>query len=108
MSDERAATLLSVALILWLGAIAMIVVWKLFTRSISLAGLLQGDRSNGETFFSPGRVQLLIATVLFVANMMSQVIADPTTLPVIRPELLLALGGSQAVYLGGKARSMLR
>ena len=108
MSEWTAETLVSAAALLWVGALTVIVVWKLFTRAIDLSWLLYGDRSNGEVFFSPARVQLLIATIFLAMHLLVQVIAHPTVYPHIPPEFLAAVGGSQAVYLGGKARALLR
>jgi len=84
-----------------------IVFLKLFTGKISLNGLLEGDRADGSTYFSPGRVQLLIATTLFAFQYLMQIVNNPAAFPPVPQELLVVLGGSQAVYLGGKARAML-
>lgn len=95
------------AAILWIGAIAAIVTWKLFTGAIDLRGLLQGDRADGGTYFSPGRAQLLVVTTLFSVHLVMQVMGQPSQFPKIPHELLAVLGGSQAAYLVGKARAML-
>ena len=84
-----------------------IVFWRLLTGRISLNGLLEGDRADGSTYFSPGRVQLLIATILFAFYYLTQIVNKPSAFPPVPQELLVVLGGSQAVYLGGKARAML-
>jgi hypothetical protein len=84
------------------------VVWKLLTGGIELGQLLEGDQADGSTYFSPGRAQLLVFTVLFAVHLWVQVMAHPGEFPVIPREYLAVLGGSQAVYLVGKARAMLR
>jgi len=99
--------------IILLGGFFGVIGWRLFTGAISLDGLLYGgrrDRSNASgysAFFSPGRTQLLIVTILTASYYLLQVIHDPTTFPEIPAAWLVALGGSQAIYLGGKAQSRL-
>ena len=90
-----------------------VVVWKLFTGEISLDYLLYGDaRNSGDgrnrttPFFSPGRAQLLMFTVVFAAYFLLQVIHNPAEFPKVPNTLLGVLAGSQAVYLGGKAQSL--
>lgn len=105
-------------LIFWEGVIVLgglfgVVIWKLFTGGISLECLLYGSRrdrrsaSGYSAFFSPGRSQLLIVTILVAGYYLAQIIHDPTTFPKIPAGWLVALGGSHAVYLGGKAQAML-
>lgn len=85
------------------GGIFALVFWKILTGSISLSGLFQTHDER----FSPGRVQLLIFTVFVAIRYVVQVIQNPTAFPEIPPGWIVALGGSQALYLGGKARDML-
>jgi hypothetical protein len=106
-------------LVYWEGIIVVgglfgVITWRLFTGGISLDYLLYGyrrDRRNYLTgyssFFSPGRTQLLIVTVLTAGYYLLQVIHDPTTFPKIPVCWVVALAGSHAIYLGGKAQSML-
>jgi hypothetical protein len=89
------------------GGLFGIVFWKVLTGGISLSGLLYGDRRDGGVEFSPGRVQLLIVTLTVGLYYLIQVIQNPTAFPDIPTSWLAALGGSQTVYLGGKARAML-
>ena len=93
-----------------------IIFWKVFTGSIGLDYLLSGDVKNPSgrdsqpqysTQFSPGRAQALMFTVLATVYYLLQVIQDPTKFPQIPDTLLYALGGSHAVYLGGKAQGLL-
>jgi len=93
--------------VILLGGFFAIVFWKLLTGSISLSQLLCGDRSDNTTYFSPGRVQLLMITLIFALNYLIQVIHDPTRFPDVPNGLVAVLGGSHAVYLGGKAEAML-
>jgi len=55
--------------------------------------------------FSPGRVQMLVLTVLTAMQYLLTTLHDPTHLPSIPSNLVATLGGSHAVYLGAKAWS---
>jgi hypothetical protein len=90
-----------------LGGFCVIIVWKLLTGGMRLDGLFQGDHRDGSTRFSPGRVQLLIFTIMIAVQYLIQVIQHPNVFPQIPQAWLAVLGGSQTVYLGGKARAML-
>ena len=72
--------------------------WRLI-RSAGFDGLL---RANDGTF-SPGRVQLLVATLGASGQYLLAVMHDPTHLPAVPSGMLMAVGGSQVVYLGLKA-----
>lgn len=96
------------------GGLFGLIFWKMFTGEISLNQLLQGDRrdpahpSEFTTFVSPGRTQLLMFTIFVAGYYLLQVIHNPTTFPQIPTSLLVGLGGSHAIYLGGKAQSLLK
>jgi hypothetical protein len=96
-----------------IGGLFGVIAWRLFTGGISLDSLFCGERrdrttlSGYSTFFSPGRTQLLMVTLLTVGYYLLQVIHDPTAFPKIPAAWVVALGGSHAIYLGGKAVSML-
>lgn len=88
-----------------------IVLWKLMTGGISLTYLLHGDarapRGSGRRiYFSAGRAQMLMITVVSAGYFLLQVIQDPTHFPDIPTPVLLALGGSSTIYLGGKAQAL--
>ncbi|MFB3078347.1 MAG: hypothetical protein ACE1Y4_10105 [Lysobacterales bacterium] len=88
----------------FLGSLAVIVGFKLLSGSINVAGLL-ADKETGA--FSPGRLQLLLATLGGALFYFSQIVSadDPSALPPVPTELLLLLGGSNLGYLGGKIYS---
>src|SRR6266852_5901567 len=88
-------------MIILIAAFGIVTIWKLF-QSASFAGLL---RSSDGTL-SPGRVQLLVLTVLTAFQYLLATMHDPSHLPPIPASLVLALGGSQAVYIGAKAWSI--
>jgi hypothetical protein len=110
---NAAARFASWELTVLVGGFIVIVLWKLLTGGISLNNLLYGDlRQRGETagftkVFSPGRAQLLMLTIISAVYYLLQVIHDPSKFPDLPQALVAILGGSQAVYLGGKAQSML-
>jgi hypothetical protein len=87
------------------GASAALMVYKLVTRRISTSGLL----SNGGTAIAATRVQMLV-TSAFVAISYLEIVAtshDAWTLPEVPAHLLVLLGGSQAIHLGGKGAALL-
>jgi hypothetical protein len=84
-----------------IASFGIVTLWKLF-QSVSFAGLL---RSNDGTL-SPGRIQLLVLTVLTALQYVLAMIHDPSHLHPIPSGLVMAMGGSQAVYLGAKAWSI--
>ena len=88
-------------ILLLIALFGVVVIWKLF-RSASFAGLL---RSSDGTM-SPGRIQLLVLTVLTALQYLLTAIRNPARLPAVPMSLVIALGGSQTVYLGAKAWSI--
>jgi glycerol uptake facilitator-like aquaporin len=97
------------ATVLLVGGFFAVVLWKIATGEISLAYLLYTKGSDGRLSYSPARLQLLIFTVGVAANYLRGVMANPhvDSLPDLSPSVLVALGGSHAVYLGGKTFSAL-
>lgn len=91
-----------------LGGLALIVGYKLLTRGINTAGLLQDKVQDKEHVgLSPSRIQLLLFTLVgagaYLASVPEMFERAAPRLPEVPPELLVLLGGSQAVYLGGKS-----
>jgi len=106
------------ALAYWEGVILLggffgIVLWKLLTGRISLSQLLEGDvpdptnPSKYSSAPSAGRAQLLVFTMFTVLYYLLQVLHNPKAFPKLPDVLVSALGGSQAVYLAGKAYDLL-
>jgi hypothetical protein len=87
--------------ILLLIGYAAVMLWKLL-QTASFAGLL---RSSDGTI-SPGRIQLLVLTVVTAMQYLLSTMHDPTQLPKLPSNLIAALAGSQGIYLGAKAWSM--
>ncbi|MGQ3686085.1 MAG: hypothetical protein ACUBOA_13925 [Candidatus Loosdrechtia sp.] len=85
-----------------------IVIYKIYTGEINFRGVLCEKIHTAKTRrYSVVRVQLMIFVVVSAFYYVSQVIENPTEFPPVPNELLLALGGSQMVYLAGKSYSFL-
>lgn len=87
-------------------AFAAVVVLKIASGRISLAGLLQSKEGDDAGYgFSPGRLQMLIATVVVAGRYLYLVMSQPhlDALPSLPPSVVAVLGGSHVAYLGGKA-----
>jgi hypothetical protein len=82
---------------------------RLLNGGISTRNLLHGRGADGSIYFSPGRVQLLLFTVWTALTYLLNVISNrgDEKLPDIPLTTLALLGGSHAIYLGGKAYSIL-
>ena len=88
--------------LLILFALLATVVGQLFSGGINTQGLLLGRTGNGNTYFSPERVQLLLITLAAAFQYVIAVLHKPTTFPEVSGTWLALLGSSHAVYLGGK------
>jgi hypothetical protein len=79
---------------------------QLLTGQINTDGLLHGrisGRPKGQDeYFSPERVQMLVFTLGAALYYLSQVVANPGKFPAVPTAWPAILGGSNAVYLGGK------
>ena len=88
----------------FLAILALLVGYQMLTGRINTAGLLQ-DKEHKD--LSPVRVQLLLFTLIgagsYLALAADMIETGAPSLPTVPAELLLLLGGSHAVYLGGKS-----
>jgi hypothetical protein len=99
---------MSVAHILHLEAVAFVyalaatVFYQILTQQIQIAGLFSQKDAAGQT--SPGRIQLLMATIAASASYLAQV-ANTTDgkMPNIDVNWLYLLGGSSSIYALEKA-----
>ncbi len=89
-------------LIVVITSFSVVTLWKLF-KSASFTGLLRAS----DNTLSPGRVQLLVLTLLTAVQYLLATLQDPSRMPSLPAPLVAALGGSQAIYLGAKAWNML-
>ena len=94
---------------LFIGALAAVIAMQLLNGGINTRHLLYGRRAGHATYFSPERVQLLLFTIFVGFWYLLQALdaRGSGKLPDVPPQTLALLGGSHAVYLGGKAYSML-
>jgi hypothetical protein len=98
----RLARLLDLELLGFVYALAASIIFQLLTRRINLDGLLQHKDGSGN--LSPGRVQLLIATIAACARYLSQLQSSTSTnLPDIDSTWLYLFGGSSGIYALEKA-----
>lgn len=94
---------------LFLLALAVLTGLKLLTGEINTRGLFHGRISgrprNDDQYFSPERVQLLVFTLGAAFYYLTLALNNPNpgTFPDIPQSWPAILGGSNAVYLGGKA-----
>lgn len=85
-------------LIILVSSFGVVTLWKLF-NSASFGGLLRA--SDGT--LSPGRIQMLLLTILTALQYLLATMQDPSHLPTPPASLVMVMGGSQLVYLGAKA-----
>lgn len=104
---EQLQTLVRWAALGFLTSLAVIIFAKLLFGSISLRGLLTGDRKGGAEYFSVGRTQLLILTLFVAVSYVRDMLLNScSSVPDIPTRALLWLVGSQLFYLAGKARAL--
>lgn len=87
----------------FLAGIAGITGTQILSGAINTRRLFYGRRKNGDYYFSPERVQLLLFTVWVAFTYLLTVLGDRSKLPDVDTQTLALLGGSHALYLGGKA-----
>lgn len=98
--------LLNLGTILFLASLGLIVFGKLITGAINTRGLLR-NKPTGDAF-SPARFQLLILTIIALAQFVSGADLNQSVDPKMPPldkNLFLLLAGSQAIYLAGKSNA---
>jgi len=93
----------------FLGGLAAIIAYRMLTGAINTKYLFYGTQKDGTKYFSPERVQLLLFTLGTAMFYLSDVMQKRNSrmLPDIPAQTLALLGGSHAIYLGGKAYTML-
>ena len=86
-----------------IGLMAAMVVYKLLTGKINIRGLL-GD---GKSPVTVARLQSLIGTMTVAFMYLQEFSKQPVDMPPVTTEMLAIFGGSQTLYLGGKATGLL-
>jgi hypothetical protein len=89
------------------GALGALVAFQMITGRINIKGLLSDKTKKGAGTFSPARLQLLMFTLAFavyiLGKVMNSIAAGNPHLPEIDQNVMLILGGSQALFLGAKS-----
>ncbi len=80
----------------------LIVGYQILTGKINTKKLLNDKKTNR---LSPGRVQLIMLTLVGALYYLLMTAENPQALPKISKEMLYLLGGSNAIYLTGKGAS---
>jgi hypothetical protein len=90
-----------------LAGLAVVIGYQLITGQINTTGLLM--TKDEEHSFSPTRLQLLIATIGGAFYYLLQVLSNPNAqnFPDVPDYLLMIVGGSNLLYLGGKSSALL-
>ncbi len=82
---------------------ALVVGYKMITGRMNMDGLLLDKETK---LLSPGRIQLLIFTIIFAMYYLSNISTQYPCFPEIPEEALWFLAASHSGYLGLKARSI--
>ncbi len=117
------ATLIRYEILLFLGALALIIFYQLLTGRINMRRLLFAKgratadpstrqrtnplierRANG---LSPSRIQLLVVSIGVAIYLLAEVIRDPSRFPEFPFGLLLLMAGSETIYLARKVNNLL-
>jgi hypothetical protein len=93
--------------LLLLAGFFVLVMIQILTGQISTRGLLYGTKGDGSQYLSPERVQLLLFTLAIAFQYLGQVLSHPQAFPAVPESWIVVLGGSHAVYLGGKLGALL-
>lgn len=89
--------------ILIVGGLAVTIAIKLLTGQVNMQYLLYGRRRDGAQYFSPHKVQLLVATIAVAFQyLLTAAQTRSGAMPRLPDGALELLGLSHAIYLGGK------
>lgn len=100
---QTLVTVLGIEIAVFLTLLMVLLAFQMLTGRINTTGIVADESGN----YSPGRVQWLTVVVLSALYYLVQLLGLPPgahELPEIPPALVLLMGGSSLVYLGGKAR----
>ncbi|MCH7611546.1 MAG: hypothetical protein IIB10_12790 [Chloroflexi bacterium] len=108
-------TVLRYEVLLFLGALALIIFYQLLTGKINARRMLLAKgraavgpstrRWTGE--LSPSRIQLLVVTIGVSIYLLAKVVRDPGEFTEIPTGLLLLMAGSEFLYLTRKANKLM-
>jgi len=108
-------TVIRFEILLFLGALALIVFYQLLTGRINMRRLLfaKGRGSAGPSTrrrtsgLSPSRIQLLVISIGIAIYLLAEVSRDPSQFPEIPTGMLLLMVGSETIYLARKANNLM-
>lgn len=115
MGWNLAVDLLRYGLLLWLGALAVAIFYRMLDGRVNLTGLLAQDAAGaqkGDT--PPERIQFIVgiffAVFVYVLQALTAMHGSKplTALPEVPQNLLLLFAGSHVVYLSGKLGRTIR
>lgn len=98
-------------LILWLGALMVMVLWRLLIGADSLSGLLETVQGRGQEVERTQSLAVMVAVIGYYVVAAGKLIAGDGPLdrmPELPEELLTLIGSSQAIFLAGKTARMQR
>jgi len=92
----------------FLVVLAATIGYKLVSGSIPLRGLLTGERRDNTDYFSFGRLQLLVVTIIVAGDFLWRFLSASShdTLPDVSVFSLVVLTASQVLYLWEKVRAL--
>lgn len=101
------ASIMNFSVWVFVGGLGFLVAFQMLTGTINTRGMLNDKRSGR---FSPERLQLLVFTLAGAGYYVQLAAEQENTLemPPVPDELLILVGASHSLYLGGKTFSMLR
>ena len=95
--------------ILIVGGLAVTIAVQLLTGRVNMQYVLYGRRRDGSRYFSPERVQLLVATIgVAFQYLLTAAQTQSGAMPRLPDGTLELLGLSNAIYLGGKGWTTFR
>jgi hypothetical protein len=108
-------TVLRYEILLFLGALVLIIFSQLLTGKINMRRLLfaKGRKAAGTSTkrrtsgLSPSRIQLLVVSIGVAIYLLAEVLRDPSQFPDIPTGLLLLMAGSETIYLARKANNLI-
>jgi hypothetical protein len=80
-----------------------VVVYRILTGGIQMAGLLYERGPSGRLVYSPARLQLILVTIMGAVQYLSRFTHSTDKMPGVDALTLSGLGGSQVFYLASKA-----
>ena len=109
------SAILRYEVLLFLGALALIIFYQLLTGKINMRRLLfaKGRSAAGPSTrrrtsgLSPSRIQLLIVSIGVAIYLLAEALRDPSRFPEIPTGLLLLMAGSGTIYLARKANNLI-